>query len=242
MRKILRGLAILYIAYIAISVVVIMPALNFLPPWYVKQSLNRNLHTDIILFNPFSLALEVRGARLPEHNGERFVSLDQATVNLSLESLWRTGWVFDEISTHGLWLHIRQLAEGGFNFSDMIPAQEEEAPPSEEATEIPGITIHAFEFQSERLAFTDESRAKPYTQLLEGLDIAVNELSTVLEEGRPYRIDARGEGGGELHWEGEVSIPKSTASGALALSNLRLPVMWRFAEPWLNSVAIGPWP
>ena len=80
MRTILRGLAIVYFVYIALSVVVIMPALNFLPSWYVKQALNRDLHTDIILFNPFSLSLEVRGADLPEHDGERFASLDQATV------------------------------------------------------------------------------------------------------------------------------------------------------------------
>ena len=59
MRTILRGAAIIYFAYIAISVVVIMPALNFLPPWYVKETLNRELNTDIVLFNPFSLSLKV---------------------------------------------------------------------------------------------------------------------------------------------------------------------------------------
>lgn len=234
MRSIFRILAVAYIAYIAISVLVIIPALNFIPHWYVKEALNRDLHTDIIVFNPVALSLEVRGAQLPEHNGERFASLGQATVNLSLESLWQTGWVFDEISTNGLWLHIRQLAQGGFNFSDMLPPEEETPPPEEEDAAIPGVTIHTFEFQSERIAFTDEGRDKPYTQLYEGISIEVNDLSTVLEEGRPYRIDARGEGGGILHWEGEVSIPKATASGTLALSNLSMPKMWRIAEPWLG--------
>ena len=102
MQLVLRSLAFIYLAYLAIALLIVLPALNFLPQWYVKNQLGRELHSEIILFNPFTIALEVRKAELPELDGERFVGLYNATVNLSLESLWYEGWVFDELSTQGL--------------------------------------------------------------------------------------------------------------------------------------------
>ena len=96
MRVILRILAIIYIAYLSICVLLIMPALNFLPAWFVKENYGRQLSGEITYFNPFTLSLEVRHLALPEPNGVPFASLDSATVDLSLESLWQTGWVFDE--------------------------------------------------------------------------------------------------------------------------------------------------
>jgi len=96
-RTILRCVAILYIAYIAIAVLLFMPALNFLPPWYMQKTFDRQLHTDIVLLNPFTLSLEVRNAELPEHDGERFAAVGKAMVDLSLESIWQEGWVLDAV-------------------------------------------------------------------------------------------------------------------------------------------------
>jgi Domain of Unknown Function (DUF748) len=232
-RKIIRVLVIGYAAYLAITLLLIMPVLNILPQWYVKQALDRELHTEIILFNPFTLTLEVHKAELPEHDGERFAGVGKAAVNLSLASLWQPGWVFDAVRVQGLYLHIRQLDADRYNFSDMLPTEEDEPPPQEPAG-IPGITIHDFDFHAQQIVISNEAREKPASTHWENLAIRVKDLSTVLVEGKPYVIDAEGEGGGRLHWEGEVSIPLSKSSGSLALSNINLPVLWRFIEPWVN--------
>ena len=235
MRVILRILAIVYIAYLSISVLLIMPALNFLPAWFVKETYGRQLSGEITFFNPFTLSLEVRHLALPEPDGEPFASLDSATVDLSLESLWEPGWVFDEISVHGLYAHVRQLKSGDFNFSDLVPPEDPSAaPPPEEPAAIPGITIHDFAFQSRRLTYTNENREDGYSTHFDNLDIEVTELSTVLEEGRPYRIDANGEGGGSFHWEGLVSVPRATSEGRLRLEGIALPMAWRMVRPWVN--------
>lgn len=233
MRKVFRGLAIAYFAYLAIALLVIMPALNFLPRWYVKQTLGRELHSEIILFNPFSLSLEVRGAELPEHTGERFAGLDKAAVNLSLASLWSPGWVFDEVAVKGLYLHLRQFGDGEYNFSDLLPPPQEDAPPQEPAS-IPGITIDDLDLHSQQIVISDESREKPYRSRWNNLAINVQDLSTVIVEGKPYRIYIEGEGGGRLHWEGDVSIPTSKGSGRLVVENINLPLLWSFIEPWVN--------
>ena len=234
MRTILRFVAILYIVYIAIAVLLVMPALNFLPPWYMQKTFDRQLHTDIVLLNPFTLSLEVRNAELPEHDGERFAAVGKAMVDLSLESIWQEGWVLDAVKVEGLYAHIRRLGDSEFNFSDMIISSPDDTAPDTTDGGIPGLTIHDFDFHSEMIVTTDETRETPYSTHWDGLVISVQDLSTVIEEGRPYRIDAFGERGGSLHWEGTVSVPGARSEGSLLLSNMSLRTIWRFAEPWIQ--------
>jgi len=232
-RTALRAAGIAYVAYLAFSVLVILPALNFLPAWYVKETYNRQLSTEIVLFNPFTLSLEARHMALPELDGERFASLELAAVNLSLESLWHPGWVFDAVVVDRLYLHVRRLQDGSTNFSDFIPPDPEE-PDEQSGGEIPGITIHRFAFHSDQIRLTNENREKPFSTRYENLEIAVNDLSTVIEEGKPYTINAAGEDGGSLHWAGVVSVPGQYSEGKLVLSDLSLHNTWRFLEPWVQ--------
>ncbi len=234
MRTMIRVLAILYSTYLAIVILLITPALNFLPPWYVQQTFGRQLHTEMVLFNPFTLALEVRQAELPELEGERFFGVHKAAVNLSLESLWKEGWVLDAVKVEGLYVHVKRLPGDRFNFSDMITSSANEPPADESDGGIPGLTIHDFDFQSQTIIITDETRETPYTTHWDGLAIRVLDLSTVIEEGRPYRIDVYGEAGGSLHWEGDLSVPAARSEGSLLLTNLDLRVLGRFVAPWVR--------
>ncbi|MEH6636315.1 MAG: DUF748 domain-containing protein [Halioglobus sp.] len=234
MRTVLRVLTMIYMAYLAVALLIIMPALNIVPAWYMQQAFGRQLQTDIVLFNPFTLNLEVRNAALPERDGTRFTGLTKASVNLSMESLWHQGWVFDAVRVEGLYAYITRLSEDKFNFSDMLGSAAEEPPQDATATNLPGLTIHEVELHSETIVLTDQSREKPYTSNWNEMAVSVQGLSTVMAEGKPYRIDLYGPGGGSLHWEGELSIPNAHSEGSLALSNLDLTVAWRFAEPWVN--------
>ena len=232
MKKFIRILGISYLAYLVIVLVIITPALNLLPSWAVKKYLGRELHSEFTYFNPFTLSLEVGKTALPEHDGARFVSLTHATINLSLASLWSGALVFDKLGVKELYVHVRELPDGGFNFSDMVPPAEPEAPETVPAG-IPAITIGLLDFNSEQLVFTSEAREKPSSTQLNGLTIKIEGLSTVLEEGKPYTLDAKGELGGQLHWEGVVSIPGEYSEGTLALTDIQLNPIWRFVEPWV---------
>ena len=232
MKKVLRILAIIYLSYLAIVLLLVTPALNLLPGWAVKKYLGRDLHSEIIWFNPFTLSLELNKTEIPEPDGSRFVSLDRATVNLSLESLWSRALVFDQLAVTQFYVHVVEKADGSFNFSDMLPPDDTETPPPEPTGIFP-VTIHKLNFNSEQLLYTNETREKPFSSELNGLDLNVAGLSTVLEEGKPYVLDATGENGGQLHWEGEVSIPRSYSEGTLAVTDLQLPVLWRIVEPWV---------
>jgi Domain of Unknown Function (DUF748) len=231
-KKIIRILGICYLVYLAIVLVIITPALNLLPAWAVEKYLGRQLHSEFTYFNPFTLSLEVGKTELPEHDGARFVGLEHATINLSTASLWSGAWVFDKIGIKQLYVHVRELKDGTFNFSDMLPP-EDPAAPQEEPAGIPPITIDRLDFNSQQLVYSTEAREKPSSTHLNDLTIRIEGLSTVLEEGKPYSLDATGENGGQLNWEGVVSIPGKYSKGSLALTDIQLIPLWRFVEPWV---------
>lgn len=231
--KVIRALAGIYIAYVLIAVLVVMPAANFLAPRYVQENYNRQLHTDLILFNPFTFNAQVRGASLSETDGSAFASFDKASVNLSLASLFEQGVTFDEVSLQGLNLNLRRIGAETYNFSDLLPP-DDTAPEEEADTGIPAVTIDELLFTAQRISLSDEARDEPFRTHYDGIAIAVTDLSTIVEEGKPYRIAARAESGGSLEWEGTVSIPGARSEGKLKVSELSLRTLWRFAQPWLN--------
>ena len=232
MLRLIKVSGLIYVSYVAISLFIVLPALNLLAPRLVQEQLNRTLKTEIILYNPFTMALEVRRARLLEPDGDTFAALQRAEVNLSLAGLWQAGWVLDAFAVEELYIHVRRLPGGAFNFSDMLPATDD-APVQDESTEVPGLTINQLDFSARRIEVTDEDRAKPYATHWDGLSLSVSELSTVRREGRPYQLTATAERGGRLTWRGEVSIPDATSSGTLEVADIHLQTAWRFLEPWL---------
>jgi Domain of Unknown Function (DUF748) len=234
-RTALRTVAAIYLAYVAITVLILLPAANFLAPWFVQDQYGRELRTDIILFNPFSLEAQVRNASLLELDGSPFASLDRASINLSLASLLDKGLVLDEVLVEELRVHARHWGNGEFNFSDLLQSDDGVSPEEPAADgEIPALTIRRLAFSAERIQLTDEAREEPFSTHYDGIDIVVTDLTTIQEDGKPYRIAAVAESGGALQWEGTVSIPGANSEGSLSISDLSLRTFWRFARPWLN--------
>jgi hypothetical protein len=231
-RFAIRGLIYLYGAYLALTFLVLLPALNFLPPWLAKEHWGRSLTTELILFNPFTLALEVRQAALTEQDGSRFLDFERAEINLSLATLAGSGLYLDAVALEELYVHIQRNADGSLNVSDLLPAPTATA--SEETSEgLPAVTIGTLLLTARRIEVTDQQHPAGYSSYLDGLQLMVTDLSTVAEAGQPYHLEARGEEGGHLQWQGELSIAAGTSSGSLELDQIDLRPLWRFAEPWL---------
>ncbi|PLW83093.1 hypothetical protein CWI75_06640 [Kineobactrum sediminis] len=234
MRQTIKAAAIAYVTYLALSILVLLPALNFLAPSLARDYLNRELSTELILFNPFTLGLEVRQAALAEPGGEPFLEFDRAEINLSLASLIKPGLVFDVVALDNLYLHLQRNSDGTLNISDLIADTDEADTRQEPATEQPfQLTIAELDLSARRIDITDQQHPQGYRTHLDSLSLAVTNLSTVIEEGQPYYLQASTESGGRLEWEGDLSIIAGHSAGALRLDNIRLRPFWRFAEPWL---------
>lgn len=235
MPKLLRIAAYLYLAYLLLAVAVISPALTLLPERLAGAYIDRPLTLEWAWFNPFTLALEVRGLALTEKDGEPFTGLDAASVNLSLASLVAEGVVLDAARLEGFYVYVRQHSADTFNFSDLIPAGEDEAAAEEEepAGLVP-VTIGDVNLHASVLAYHDLSRDNPLHSAWHDLRVQAQDLSTVHADGRPFTIALTAPGGGTLDWSGNVSLPGAESHGQLKIEGLALHPIWEFAEPWLN--------
>ncbi|MFT4613868.1 MAG: hypothetical protein ACI9NT_001009 [Bacteroidia bacterium] len=232
-QKLLKLTLIVYVIYLVLALLVITPALNIFPARYVQDNYDRDLQIRLVWLNPFTLSLEIRRLALPEPSGEQFVTLDSASVNLSLTSVFREGVVLDALRVSDLYVHGSRITEDNFNFSDFMVTDDSASQP-EEPGAIPAITVSEVDLHAKTIKLTDLSREQPWTSQWHELHIQAEDLSTVLVEGKPYTIELSNEGGGSLRWEGIVSIPNSESAGKLQISGLNLHNFWRFAEPWVQ--------
>ncbi|MFK8041233.1 DUF748 domain-containing protein [Congregibacter sp.] len=230
-RWCLRG----YLFYLFLCLFVVLPALNIMAPRLAHDALNRELQSEILLFNPFSLALEARGVNIVEPSGHSPLGFDSLEVNLSLESLWEPGIVLDEFSIEQLDVHVLRHATGEFHFADLI-SDSEETETEDEPTEVPGITIHDLLVEAHTIRFTDETKPGTYTTAQRDFRVRTKNLTTVPERQSDGDLVLTGDGGGEIRWNGEMAVAAGNSRGRVILEGIDLTPAWRYEADTLPFV------
>src|SRR5208283_3629448 len=82
---------------------------------------HRHVAVREVKLNPYALSFTLRGFSLTETNGDEFVALDELYVNFKPVSLLKRGFVFGEIHVKKPSANIVRLADGTFNFSNLLP-------------------------------------------------------------------------------------------------------------------------
>lgn len=234
-RTVLRWVAILYGIYLALILLVVMPALNFVAPKIVKEQTRRELRSELIVVDPFRLAVEARGASIHEATGHVPLALKTLRVNLSLESLTSPGIVLDEFFIDELDVHVRRYADGSFHFDDLIATDA----PADDAPSAPPpyLTIDDLSIDAHTLRFTDETRPGPYTTVQRDFQLRTRNVTTVPERQGDGNLELISDGGGVLRWSGEMDIASGRSYGTLTLENVDLTHLWRYNAQDLSFVA-----
>lgn len=232
--KVLRFFLWCYGIYLAISLLVILPALNIAAPWAVREFLGRELRHDLILFNPFTLTVEARGAAIHEEDGHNPLAIRKAAVSLSTASIWREGIVLDDLRIVDLDLHVLRYADGGFHFDDLLEGTEE---PEPESGPLPGISIERLFFGAHTLRFTDRTRPGPYSEAYSDFSVETRDITTLPNRSGDGELTVRGADGGVLRWRGELAIADGYSRGHLALDQLDLTHLWLYESERLAFIA-----
>jgi len=99
---------------------------RYYAPQFLGDLLGRAVSIDKAAFNPFTLAAEFRGLKIMEgadHGGDSAGSalgFERLMVNFELASLWHGGPVVQELALKGLHVRLVRLAEGRYNWSDVL--------------------------------------------------------------------------------------------------------------------------
>jgi hypothetical protein len=114
-------IALLLLCLYAIGGFLVAPAIiKSKAPTIIAEQLGRKATVEQIRLNPFVLSLTVRGFALEEPNGEPFAGFEELYVNFQLSSLFHLAFTFADVSLIAPYGHMKILADGKLNFSDLF--------------------------------------------------------------------------------------------------------------------------
>ncbi|HHJ81304.1 MAG TPA: DUF748 domain-containing protein, partial [Candidatus Tenderia electrophaga] len=217
----------------------------FVLPYIIKSQLSslvpeltaRKFVVEEVRFNPYALSLTLSGVSLADKDGIELAGFDEFYVNFQTSSLINWAWTFGDISINGPRGNIRIGEDGKPSFQDLLAsdtAAAEPAPAVEEEAALPRLVVHRLAVNNGRFLFSDHSIPTPYKQEIYPLSFELTGFSTLPERDGPYQIKVAFPDGGQLAWQGDVSVNPLRASGRVDVSALQIREMWRYAQDQLR--------
>jgi uncharacterized protein involved in outer membrane biogenesis len=198
-------------------------------PRYVQEQLKRHAEIGEVRVNPLLFKLEITRFRLQEADGRPLMGFDRLFVDFELSSLFRRAWTFAAIELDAPRLDVVLTRDGRLNLAELLDA----FPPSEPApaaTTPRRVLLEHAAIRRGVLSFTDLSGRAPQTATVEPIDVELRNITTLPGRRGPYAITASLIGGGDVGWEGEVSLVPLGSTGHLGLSGFPLATAWRFLQ------------
>jgi len=195
---------------------------------------HRNVTVQKVKLNPYALSFTLAGFSLTETNGDEFVSLDKLYVRFSILSVLKRGLVFSEISVEEPSANIIRLADGTFNFSDLLTnaASSTVKPAAGPAgkQQLPLLMIDEMKIEEGRFAFTDLDRKKPFQRRFGPINVRLTKFTTRPAEGSPYSVVVNTEDGESFAWSGDLTITPIHSAGTFAIAGLHIIKYAAYAE------------
>jgi hypothetical protein len=153
--------------------------------WATEET-GRTLKIESISINPFSLSLEIRKLQLSDADPTRsFVSWDLLRVSLSMASLYHLAPVIDELRLDRPAIHLERLTADIFNFSDLIPKQDEEEAPDKPAGKPFRFSVNNISINDGRIDLVDSSLEEQVHHTIRDLRLVLPSIGNL-----PYMVEA----------------------------------------------------
>jgi uncharacterized protein involved in outer membrane biogenesis len=211
------------------GVVAVYAALGFLLfPYVLRKQLESKLppllHRPVsvreVRFNPFDVALTVRGFSVREKDGSSFLSFEELRVDLAFLRLLTGKIRFEEISLQKPSLDVALLKGGKLSFSDLL-----EGPPAEKKKDDsppPAISIEKLRIDDGTIGVADFTRASPVRLHIAPLALHLDNFTTEPARDSPYSFAARMDPATTFKWQGEVSVTPLRSEGSIEIENISL--------------------
>ncbi|MEE4093697.1 DUF748 domain-containing protein [Pseudomonas viridiflava] len=180
-------------------------------------------------FNPYTLELTLWGLNIGTP-GQEQIAFEKLYANLQFDSLWtralhlqrvellqpKTELLFDKQGK----LNLAQL----FTFPASEPVKDE--PPSKPFP----LRIDEIKLADGYLHFRDLRPSEPIEFLYDKLNFELKNLSTLPEDNADMTLVAAGPDGGQIDWEGRISIVPITSEGTLKVTDGKMKLWWPYVR------------
>jgi hypothetical protein len=216
-RWLKRG-AIALVIYAVIGFLIV-PAIV---KWQLRKQLpaltQRVAVVQQVRMNPFALSLTVRGLALTETNGTPFAAFDELYVNFQLSSIFRRAWTFGEIRLTHPTANVIRLADGSFNFSNLVPT--ETTPATNPPSPPPPLLIHSLIVTNAVISFADATTPREFRSDYGPLHLALADFTTRPHRDGTYSFVVTTDEGESFSWAGSISINPLRSSGQFELHGI----------------------
>jgi uncharacterized protein involved in outer membrane biogenesis len=195
---------------------------------WVAEETGRNLEIESISINPFSLSVEVRKLSLSDADQAKpFASWDLLSASLSIASLYHQAPIIDELRLDRPDIHLERLSENNFNFSDLVPKQKKEEPPTKPASEPVRFSVNNLSINDGQIDLVDSSLGEPVHHTIRDLQLVLPSIGNL-----PYMVENPAQplfraviNDAPINLEGELTPFTSTQEMQLdlVLENIDLP-------------------
>jgi hypothetical protein len=201
---------------------------------FVRQHYGRAIVMAEIRFNPFTLALDVRGFSLPDADGRPLLSFSRLHVGLQLASLWRFAPSFGEIILEQPYVRAAVRADGALNLADLgkgFPSAPAKPPPKSEPMR---LFIRRLAVISGTVAFEDQDRTRPFHAEFKPIAFELRDFSTTARTGNGYTLNAASPEGERLIWSGTLRLEPVSSHGVFEIADLQARTLWRYLRESLS--------
>jgi hypothetical protein len=190
--------------------------------WQLRKQLpvltHRQAEVKQVRMNPYALSLTVRGLTLTETNGAAFAGFDEFYVNFQLSSVFRWAWTFGEIRVVHPTANVVRLADGSFNFSNLISTNP--PPDTNPPAGPPAIIIQSLLVTNAVVTFADQATPRPFNATYGPINLALENFTTRRDKHGPYTFVATTGDGEAFSWSGRLSVNPPQSSGQFLLTGL----------------------
>ncbi len=184
---------------------------------YVSDELHLELAITKVEINPLNLAVKIEGLQIRQPVGDVLVSARQIYINASLLlSIWQQRIWLDELDIQQPYINAHLDKSGKLNLLQLIPPQKEENH-SDIAWQLATLGIH-----SANINFLDESRKQPFSSQINGFNLNLYNMSSLVGEEGQYHFAAQTAKHEKLTWQGSFGLQPMRSQGHLTIKKLQL--------------------
>ncbi|WP_447976544.1 DUF748 domain-containing protein [Candidatus Nitrospira bockiana] len=232
---------------VAVALVALYAALGFFAlPAYLETKIPEVVSTRLDLpatvgdvrFNPFTLALTVRGFHISESDDSPLVGFEELLVNLAASSFVTRAWVFDQIRIRIPYARIIVDEDGELNLKELEPApakdrssdQPGREPEGEPRRAIPPVIIRALSIENGVVEFHDRSRPTPYSVDIVPIWLTLNNFATRNGEENTFAFGAEFDLGETVNWQGRLQVNPLRSDGRIAMAGIKARGLWEYVR------------
>ncbi|MDE2149359.1 MAG: DUF748 domain-containing protein [Gammaproteobacteria bacterium] len=179
-------------------------------------------------------SLDLRDLALRERGGQPWFSARSIHLDADRIEPLRGVAYLRGLSIDAPRLRLLRQADGRLALQTLLASRPSPAP-SRGAAAAPDLQLQHLRLQGGEIDWRDRGTAAPTALTIQGLRVAVDDLSTALDRPAHYSVAARLASGGTLDAVGALILHRRTLSGEFDLQRLALPVL----QPYLAGVLAG---